>query len=343
MQTRSRARVRASSTGVRSWVSYASTMVRLGLCCTFLSEPIKFRTTTVRYSSTLTPEDRRGLLNSLARHNVAALRCAIAWCAANGVGAFRVQSGLLPLYTHPTAGWKLGGAIGAGIADGLRAAGADARRLGVRLSFHPDQFVVPGSVNPSTVKASLAELEYMGEVAALVGGEQITIHGGGAHGGKQVSLDRLAQGLGRLSPRARDRVVLENDDRLYTVEDLLPVCERLSIPLVYDVHHHRCNPDRLDVERATELAAETWGGREPWVHLSSPAQGWRSGDPRPHADYIDTADVPRSWLDRTLTIDVEAKAKELAVVELQTWVTARDRTRSRRAAAAVERHGPRRR
>jgi UV DNA damage repair endonuclease len=114
--------------------------------------------------------------------------------------------------------------------------------------------------------------------------------------------------------------VLENDDRVYTVEDLLPVCERLEVPLVYDVHHHRCNPDRLSIERATELAAETFDGREPWAHLSSPALGWNGADPRPHADSICPRDVPACWLGRTLTIDVEAKAKERAVLRLRRWL-----------------------
>lgn len=290
-------------------------MVRLGLCCTFLDEPIKFRHTTVRYVTSLAPDARTAFLDEIALHNAAALKDAITWCSTHGIGAFRVLSQLLPLYTHPAVGWKL--AERPALQAALRVAGEVAKRAKIRLSFHPDQFVVPGSTNESTVAASLAELEYTAEVGALIGAEQMTIHGGGAQGGKPEALRRLEVGLARLSPRARALIVLENDDRTYTVEDLLPICERLAIPLVYDVHHHRCNPDRLDAPRATELAAATWNGREPWVHLSSPADGWKASDPRPHADHIAIRDVPACWLDRTLTIDVEAKAKERAVLALQ--------------------------
>lgn len=295
-------------------------MARVGLCCTFLEAPIKFRTTTARYVTTLAPKLRPAFLNELALHNARALDQAIAWCAAHEVGAFRVNSGLLPLYTHPDRGWSLAGATGRGVAELLRTAGTRARTVDVRLSFHPDQFVVPGSLRAEVVDASLRELEYMGEIAELIGADQITIHGGGAQGGKEASLARLADGLKRLSPAARSRLVLENDDRVYTVEDLLPLCEQLELPLIYDVHHHRCNPDRLSVEQASDLSAATWRDREPWVHLSSPALGWKGGDPRPHADYIDPKDVPRSWLERSLTIDVEAKAKELAVLRLMRWI-----------------------
>jgi UV DNA damage endonuclease len=311
-------------------------MVRLGLCCTFLDAPIKFRQTTVRYASTLTPSARLQFLNEIAVHNAHALGSAIEWCAANGIGAFRVLSQLLPLYTHPEVGWTLASPTGRGVREILAQAGARRAQLGVRLSFHPDQFVVPGSVNPATVTASIAELEYMAEVAELIGAEQLTIHGGGAQGGKASSLERLASGLAQLSPRARALVVLENDDRVYTVEDLLPLCRRLGIPLIYDVHHHRCNPDTLSVEQATDLAAATWGGREPWAHLSSPAVGWTGGDPRPHADYIAESDVPATWLARDMTVDIEAKAKERAVLTLQKMLAKRP-ARVRTATARTDR------
>lgn len=307
--------------GARSRVFYRGGMIRLGLCCTFLEERIKFRTTTVRHVSTLAPRRRIELLRELALHNAAALDAAIAWCIARKIGAFRVQSGILPLYTHPVVGWTLAGPEGVGVAERLRAAGARARAADIRLSFHPDQFVVPGSINPAVVTASLRELEYMAEVASLIGAEQLTIHGGGAQGGKAESLRRLGVGLDRLSPQARALVVLENDDRVYTVEDLLPLCAAAKVPLIYDVHHHRCNPDDLTIEAATELAAATWESREPWAHLSSPIIGWPvAGDHRPHADYIDPQDVPRCWLGRRMTIDVEAKAKEQAVLRLDRWV-----------------------
>lgn len=300
-------------------------MPRLGLCCTFLEEPIKFRHTTVRYALTLKPGARLQFLNEIALHNARALADSIQWCADHDIGAFRVLSQILPLYTHPEAGWSLDSETGAGVAAILQRA----KQPKIRLSFHPDQFVVPGSVTASTVASSLAELEYMGEVAELIGAEQLTIHGGGAQGGKAVALERLATGLAQLSKRARSRVVLENDDRVYTVEDLLPLCERLSIPLIYDVHHHRCNPDRLSIEQATDLAAATWGKREPWAHLSSPAVGWKGGDARPHADYISPADFPGYWRDRTMTVDIEAKAKELAVLQIQKDLTRKPKPKKR--------------
>lgn len=302
-------------------------VLRLGLCCGFVEhEAVRFRTTTVKYASTLEPAKRRLFLHELATHNVAALRGAIAWCGSHGVGAFRVPSGLLPLATHPTVGWKLtDDRTGARIASSLEEAGREARAANVRLSFHPDQFVVLGSASEATVALAVSELEYQAACAALLGADQLTVHGGGAAGGKVEALERLRRNLDRLSPTARGLLVLENDDRTYTVRDLLPICRSEGIPLVYDVHHHRCNPDELTVADATDAAAATWRGREPWMHVSSPVAGWSGGDPRPHADYIAPTDVPREWLHRTATVDVEAKAKELAVLRLRRWLVARER------------------
>jgi UV DNA damage endonuclease len=121
-------------------------------------------------------------------------------------------------------------------------------------------------------------------------------------------------------------LTLENDDRTYTPSDLLPVCEDLDLPLVYDVHHHRCHGDGLDVDSATRLAIGTWN-REPLFHISSPREGWRSDNPRSHSDYIDLRDFPEIWDGMDLTVEVEAKAKELAVCKLKEALKRRARRR----------------
>ena len=200
----------------------------------------------------------------------------------------------------------------------MRKPGVFARNNDIRLSFHPDQFVVLSSPHSQVVANSIRELEYQGMLAEAVGADVINIHAGGVYGDKFQTLQRLKDVLPHLSVAVRKRLTLENDDVSYTPRDLLSFCERLSIPLVYDVHHHRCNPDGLSVEEATTLAEDIWQdvGREQYCHISSPRNGWQGGNPKPHADYIDPADFPACWLGRKMTVDVEAKAKELAVIAL---------------------------
>ena len=308
--------------------------IRFGLCCLFLDAPIRFRTATHRYVWSLTPARRRTYLREIAADNAAALAAAVAACRALGIGAFRINSQILPLGTHPRSGYTLERLDPSGaIAEAFRRAGALAREQDVRLSFHPDQFVVLNSERPEVVDSAVEELDFQAAIAELVGADTIVFHGGSSAGGVGPALERLVRGLDRLSPRARSRAALENDDRLFTPSALLPICRAAGIPLVYDVHHHRCHPDGLGVEEATEGAASTWGDREPWTHISSPRDGWKSANPRPHAGFIDPADVPRSWLGRRMTMDVEAKEKERAVVRLMAALTKIAPGRRRKAAA----------
>jgi UV DNA damage endonuclease len=86
--------------------------------------------------------------------------------------------------------------------------------------------------------------------------------------------------------------------------------------MIYDVHHHRCLPDGCSVAGITRRAMATWN-REPVFHLSSPKDGWDGPRPaRPH-DLIDPPDIPPEWLPLQVTVEVEAKHKEVAIRQLQ--------------------------
>lgn len=292
--------------------------LRLGLCCMFAREPIKFRTTTATAMMRLGKRERLARLAELCLVNAEALLSALGYCAAHGIGAFRVNSQILPIKTHPTAGYAVEELPGSSaIIARYRECGAFAREHWLRPSFHPDQFVVLNSPNPRTLEHSLAELDYQAEVAEWIGADTINIHGGGAYGDKPSALRALRTNIERLPERVRSRLTLENDDKVYTPEDLLPICNGTDVPLVYDVHHHRCCPDGSTLEAATQAARETWGRREPLFHISSPLEGWDGPKPQRHHDYIDAGDFPKTWLGWPLTVEVEAKAKELAVAKLQ--------------------------
>jgi UV DNA damage endonuclease len=294
-------------------------MIRLGLCCLFRQAPIKFRTTTAKALSRLDRAAQLAKVSALCLENSRALLDALDEVQRLGIGAFRVASTFFPLYTHPDVGYQLDQLPQAAEITATLAEVKERKdRYRLRLSFHPDQFTLLSSPRPEVTAASLRELAYQAQLAELIGAEVINIHGGGAYGDKPSALMRLEQQVNHLPEPIRSRLTLENDDQTYTLADLLPLSEKLSIPLVYDVHHHRCNPDGLSIAEATEACLQSWSavGREAYFHISSPKHGW-NGKPKPHADFIDRRDFPVEWLDLTATIDVEAKAKEPAVLQLQ--------------------------
>ena len=291
--------------------------MRLGLCCLFREEPIKFVTTTATAISKMNQPDALAKLSRLCMDNANALLTALQFCADHGIGCFRINSQILPIKTHPKFGYEVDDLPECNeIIRRFKACGKFVRKHNLRTCFHPDQFVVLNSQQPGVVAASIREIEYQAEVAEWGGADVINIHGGGAFGDKQKALTDFARCLKRLSSRARKRLTVENDDRIYTPADLLPLCRTEGIPLVYDVHHHRCNPDDMSEEEATGQALATWD-REPLFHISSPIEGWKRPKPERHHDFIDVKDFPKCWHGLDLTVEVEAKAKEVAVLKLK--------------------------
>ena len=292
-------------------------MLRLGLCCTFLEEPIKFRTTTAAALLRLSVPDREAKLALICRENAKALLAALQFCAKKGIGCFRVNSQILPVKTHPEVGYELGQLPGgSGLVAAFHSCGAFAREHNLRLTFHPDQFVVLNSPRPGVVESSLQEIEYQAEVAEWIGADVINIHAGGGYQDKTMALETFARNVERLSDRARERLTVENDDRIYTPADLLSLCTVTGMPFVYDVHHHRCLPDGLTIPQATERALATWN-REPLFHVSSPLEGWKGPQPHRHHGDINLRDFPAFWDDLDITVEVEAKCKERAIARLK--------------------------
>ncbi|MFZ2657613.1 MAG: UV DNA damage repair endonuclease UvsE [Victivallales bacterium] len=296
-------------------------MIRFGLCCLFVKEPIRFRTTTAASLKTLTRRKRLEKLSSICLGNAENIKAALLVLERLKIKSFRMSSGLFPVYTHPEAGYRINELPDADrIKEILRNAGCFASENNIRLSFHPDQFVVLSSPRGEVVANSAKELAYHAILADLTGAEVINIHLGGRYGSKKEAMERFMNNFEKLPENVSRRLSIENDDVSYTPSDLYGLCMELSLPMVYDVHHHRCNPDGLSIKEATDLCLDTWKrlGREPYFHISSPKDGWSGRNKKPHSDYINPEDFPEYWLKlkKDFTLDVEAKAKELAVVKL---------------------------
>jgi UV DNA damage endonuclease len=219
--------------------------------------------------------------------------------------------------------------------------GALARELDLRLSTHPGQYTVLNSESEAVRAAAVAELEVQGALFEAMGlGPEavVVLHVGGGAGGLSAAGDRFLAGFEQLSEAARSRLVLENDDRVFGLCQALRVAERAGVPLVFDIHHHRCHdPEGIDDRQALELALDSWpAGVRPKIHFSSPRLDIREKrrkvgrrvertlvlpDVRLHADLIDPVAF-EGFLRHTakgLDFDVmlEAKGKDLALLRLR--------------------------
>ena len=82
-------------------------MIRLGLCCTFRDEPIKFANTTATAIGRMDRQDALAKLARLCAANAEALLASLRFCADHGIGCFRINSQILPLKTHPQHGYDV--------------------------------------------------------------------------------------------------------------------------------------------------------------------------------------------------------------------------------------------
>jgi UV DNA damage repair endonuclease len=149
--------------------------------------------------------------------------------------------------------------------------GEAARRLGVRLSFHPGQFCVLASEADEIVERSILEFEYHADMARWMGyggtwhdhGFKINVHLSGKGGPA-----KFLRTLKRLSPEARNLITIENDEISNGLDISLTVAD--SVALVLDIHHHWVKTgEYIDPQDdRVKRVVESWRGTRPALHYS---------------------------------------------------------------------------
>jgi UV DNA damage endonuclease len=264
------------------------------------------------------------------------------------IGMYRLSSALVPYGTHPDLPEFHGQLEHCAVQ--LEEVGSYANKLGLRLSSHPGQYVVLNSASEQVSEAAARDVELQARLFDAMGlgpDAVVVLHVGSGEGGHEAGTTRFLRAFERLSERARARLAIENDDRVFALKHVLEISERTGLRVVWDVLHHHCNdPDGLSDREALRLSLATWpAAQTPKIHYSSPrtsieervAKRGKSlvlPQLRAHADMIDP--VAFEWFlvgpARGLGFDVmlEAKAKDAALLRLREQLAARGfRTRGR--------------
>jgi UV DNA damage endonuclease len=262
-------------------------------------------------------------------HSIELLDTAFDHLDANGFRMFRMSSSTVPYGTHPDMPQLDYRRQIEDCTDALAELGEKARRYGIRLSTHPGQYSVLNSETEAIAAKARLDVEQDSLLLdALGAGPEavVVIHVGALGGNREAALDRFAHSYEQLSERARTRLAVEHDERLFDVADVLELNTRLGCTVIYDHHHHRCNvaPGFEDPARSIEAVCATWPeGVRPKLHLSSPRTELRAGGRAPlldqHSDFVTPWDL-RELLDaagRPVDVMIEAKGKDLAVLWLR--------------------------
>jgi UV DNA damage endonuclease len=199
-------------------------------------------------------------------------------CDRHDIRMYRMSSDIAPYATHPDMP-QFHGMVAESDAE-LRALGRKARLLGIRMSFHPSQFVVLNSPDPELISKSVWDLTSQAEMLDRMelGPEAVmVIHVGGAYGDVPASRQRWIETWGTLPEPVRRRLVLEHDDIRFSAADVLHIHEHTGVRLIFDHQHFWClNPEGLAMRPTLERILATWpDGVRPKVHFSTPNTGMR--------------------------------------------------------------------
>ena len=245
------------------------------------------------------------------------------WNDIHGIRVFRLSSEMFPHITNK----KIAKYTLDFCREELSKIGNLSRQLNQRLTFHPGQYNVIGTPNQEAFNHTINDLKYHADVLDLMGlgkDSVIVIHGGGVYGDKNKTITRWCDNFTKLPENVRQRLVLENCEKCYHIEDCLFISEKLNIPVVFDTHHYDCyhllHPEiqLQTAESYIPAILKTWEKRgiKPKFHVSE--QG--SGKCGHHSDYIEN--IPQYLLDIPekygveIDIMIEAKKKELSIFKL---------------------------
>lgn len=236
------------------------------------------------------------------------------------IKVYRFTSKLVPLATHPIIDdWDY-------IEDykeKFKEIGNYIISNNIRVSAHPDHYTVINSNNSLVFESSLKDLDYHNKIfnaMDLDKSYKIVTHVGGVYGNKEASIKRFIEGYKKLPKKIAERIILENDDKVYSAHDVLSICKELKIPMVLDVHHHNCNSNGKNIEAILKDIFDTWSNEKfpPKIHFSSPRS---TKDFRSHSDNIDKEEFMSfikiaKKLDIDFDVMLEAKNKDLALIKL---------------------------
>ena len=253
---------------------------------------------------------------------------------------YRMASDLAPYHTHPDMP-QFHNMVEESRGD-LEHIGKLARAQGLRLSFHPSQYIVLNSENETLTQKSIADLESqatMLDYMELPPEAIMVIHVGGAYGDRKAGCDNWVKTWNRLSEPVQRRMVLENDDIRFSAADVLSIHERTGVKCVFDYQHHWCmNPEGLPLVPTLERFLKTWpAGVRPKMHFSCARTEMRELKRKNrktglnetmlvppiwtgHADFnnpFETLTFLRSIQHLETDIMLESKAKDLSLLRLR--------------------------
>lgn len=293
--------------------------IKLGLCCI----NNQLRKKGIFCSRTITRE-RFSVekAKELALKNIEDIYPIVNYNDDHRINVFRLSSDIFPHFTDSeTEKYDILFAK-----DALKEAGELCKIYNQRVTMHPGQYNQIGAKSKDVFEKTIADLSHHADILDIMDIDEngiLTVHGGGTYGDKENTKRRWIEQFDDLPRKVKNRLVIENCEKGYSVRDCIEIANETGISVVFDSHHYECynhfhkDETQEPAEDLIEEVLDTWKSRIPSFHISEQREGSPIGS---HSDYI--TEIPPFFLsipekyNREIHIDVEAKAKEEAIFRL---------------------------
>lgn len=292
--------------------------VRLGYVA--LSKALDDVTTssTITYTNYINKNYNTSKLLEITKNNLDSLYEIIKYNVKNNFHFYRLTSKLVPLATHDKVDFD----YITPLLDEYKKIGKLINGNNIRVDTHPDQYAVLNSMDSKIVKNTVEILEYHYKIMDAIGIKDkiIILHVGSSACGKKASITRFINNFNKLPDHIKKCIAVENDDKVYNIKDVLELCHKINVPMVLDYHHFICNNEKEDINDYLKEIIDTWDGKLPKMHFSSPKSKLKK-EFRSHSNYINKECFIKfinilKKQDKDIDIMLEAKAKDDAVSRL---------------------------
>lgn len=296
--------------------------VRLGYVA--LSKALDDVTTssTITYTNYINKNYNTSKLLEITKNNLDSLYEIIKYNVKNNFHFYRLTSKLVPLATHDKVDFN----YITPLLDEYKKIGKLINDNNIRVDTHPDQYAVLNSMDSKIVKNTVEILEYHYKIMDAIGIKDkiIILHVGSSACGKKASITRFINNFNKLPDHIKKCIAVENDDKVYNMKDVLELCHKINVPMVLDYHHFICNNEKEDINDYLKEIIDTWNGKLPKMHFSSPKSKLKK-EFRSHSDYINKECFIKfinilKKQDKDIDIMLEAKAKDDAVSRLARYL-----------------------
>lgn len=257
-------------------------------------------------------------LRRIIKINLSALEAMVDYNIKNGIRLYRISSDIIPFSSHPINKLKWWQEF----EERLNFIGRKIIDAGMRVSMHPGQYTIINSPRKDVVERSIEDLKYHALFLDALGVDamnKIVLHIGGTYGDKKKAKEAFVTSYMRLTDNIKRRLIIENDEKNFNIEDVLEISNITEIPVVFDNLHHHINPPDTKQTDAQwiEICAKTWreidGNQK--IHYSQQKTRALRGA---HSDSIaigEFINFYESLRDKDIDIMLEVKDKNLSAVK----------------------------